>query len=255
MPTLMRGVADMAAEGCLVKPVMYQFFQDPEVDFEFNLHLKRSGNRAPDGWFHASTHPLATPRDLYLYLTAPEKLPPRRMDYAGWMATTMGTVTHGVIEAALDRMGIAVPLPGGDCPACGKPYRPRRARQSARWCMEHGAADERTRARCHLDSILTFGSRGIYGFDYKSIRPYGLKGVRDMDEDAFREKWPGYWAQMQECMRLRRLDRYIVYFMEQGTPWDTREFHLEFDAAFAAKTEAKYLEVLDCVARGVEILR
>lgn len=255
MPALVKGVAEYAAAGCLVKPVLTQFFQDPSVDFEFNLHLKRSGNRAPDGWFHASTHPLMTHRELYLYLTAPEKLPPRRMDYVGWMATTMGTVTHGVIEAALERMGVMVPLPGGDCPACGLPYKPPRARQSAKWCMEHGAVDVPSRSRCHLDGILNFGPQGTRGFDYKSIRPWGLKGIPDMDAEAFRAKWPGYWAQMQECMRMSGLRRYIVYFMEQGTPWDTREFHLDFDPVFAAQTEAKYLEVLDFVRRGVEILR
>jgi len=248
------GVSQYAASGCLVKPVLLQFFQDASVDFNFTLYLARSGNRAPDGWFHASTHPLMSHRELYLYITDPGSLPPRRMDYVGSMATMMGTVTHGVIEAALDQMGVAVPLPEGDCPACGKPYRPARARQSRKWCMEHGAAHQESMSRCHLDSILDFGPPATFGFDYKSIRPLGLKGVPDMDADYFAEKWPKYWAQMQECMRMTGLRRYIVFFLGLGTPWDMREFHIEFDPGFAAKTEAKYLEVLDHARRGVPIL-
>jgi hypothetical protein len=253
MPVLGK-VTESAASGCLVKPVLLQFFQDPAVNFEFNLHLTRSGNRAPDGWFHASTHPLMSHRELWLYLARSQLLPGRQMDYISWMSTMMGTVTHGVVEAALDRMGVTVPLPEGDCPACGRPYKPARARQASKWCMEHGAVHPESMSRCHLDSILNFGPQGVFGFDLKTIRPFGLSGITDMDAGHFREKWPHYWAQMQECMRMTGLRRYIVYFMGLGNPWTTREFHIDYDAGFAAQTEAKYLEVLDHWRRGVEIV-
>ena len=75
-----------------------------------------------------------------------------------------------------------------------------------------------------------------------------------MDLDVFREKWPKYWAQMQECMRMTGLRRYIVFFQGLGNPWEQREFHIPYDAVFAAQTEAKYRRVLDHVNRGVPIL-
>lgn len=253
MPTF-TGVAEHAATGCLVKPVMLQFFQDEQIEFNFKLHLARSGWRAPDGWFHASTHPLATERELWLYMAHPEMMVPEPMAYSAQMAVLMGTVLHGVVEAALDRMNVAVPLPEGLCRACGLPYLPKGRQQSDKYCMEHGAVHEESRARCHMDKILNFDVRGTHGFDLKTIRPYGTKGVPDMDIEAFKVKWPKYWAQMQECMRLSGLRRYIVLFMEWGTPWLMKEFHIEFDPVFAAQTEAKYRRVLAAVRAGQEIL-
>lgn len=250
------GVAEHAAEGCLVKPLFLQFFQDPDIQFEFELSVLRPTPRKPDGWFHASSHPLASARELYVYLTAPPgAYLPESMGYVGWMSTMFGTLTHTVFEAALERMGVAVPLPDGPCIACGRPRRPKGARPNQRkYCDEHGGIHIETISRCHLDSILNFGPQGVFGFDLKTIKPYGLKGVRDMDENVFREKWPKYWAQMQECMRMTGLRRYIVFFLGLGNPWETREFHIDFDPAFAAQTEAKYRRVLDHVNRGVPIL-
>ena len=75
-----------------------------------------------------------------------------------------------------------------------------------------------------------------------------------MDLDCFREKWPGYWAQGQECMRLSGLRRYIFLFMTMGFPWETREFHFDFDPGFAMATEQKYLDVISHLERGVPIV-
>lgn len=243
------GVAEYAAEGCFIKPLWFQFMQDETLKFAFDLHIERPLPRPWDGWFHASQHPMATERELYLYLTQRKSPEPR--DYAMNMSAFFGTMTHGMFEAFLHRMGVAVPLPKGDCPACGRPYKPPRARQSPKYCMEHGAAHLETRARCHLDSIVAY--QGHTGFDLKTIQPYGLKGVHDMEEAAFKEKWPRYWGQMQECMRITGLRKYIVFFLGLGIPWMVREFHFNFDPVFAAQTEAKYRRVLDAVDRGVEI--
>lgn len=254
MPTF-TDTGDMAADGCLVKPVFHRFFLDSSIEFEFALKVARPTPRKPDGWFHASQHPLATDRELYLWLTAdPEKYVSEDFGYTGLMSVMFGSLGHAVIEALLDRMGVTVPLPEGTCPACGKERKSRQARSSLRWCTEHGAVDRATRARCHLDAILNFSRAGTFGFDFKSIHQFGLSKIPDMDAEAFREKWPKYWAQMQECMRLTGLRRYIVFFMTMGVPWDTREFHFDFDPAFAARTELKYKRVLSCVERGVEVL-
>jgi hypothetical protein len=254
-------IARYAADGCLVKPLFHQFVQDPKANTSLNLLVERPTQRAPDGWFHASAHPLMSERELYLWMTG--ALEPEEMDYKALMSVMFGTLGHAINEAFLDWMGVSVPLPPGDCPACGRPRRQLRARPSNRYCTEHGGVHEATRARCHLDAILKFtGGRltwdadlaDAWGYDFKTIYPMGLSKIPDMDLGAFREKWPHYWAQMQECMRVKGLRRYIVFFMSMGMPWDTREFHIPFDPEFAAETEAKYLAVLSHVERGVPIV-
>jgi hypothetical protein len=260
-------IARYAADGCLVKPLFHQFVLDPKATTKLNLLVERPTQRQPDGWFHASSHPLMSERELYLWMTG--ALEPEEMDYKSLMSVMFGTLGHAINEAFLDWMGVSVPLPPGDCPACGRPRRQLRARPSSRYCTEHGAVHEATRARCHLDAILDFDRQnhlglswrrtGIpkphwHGYDFKTIYPMGLSKIPDMDLDAFKEKWPHYWAQMQECMRITGLRRYIVFFMSMGMPWDTREFHIPFDPEFAAETEAKYLAVLSHVERKVPIV-
>lgn len=255
MPVL-TSTAEMAAEGCLVKPLFHQFVMDASVSIPLNLLVDRPVQRDPDGWFHASQHPLMSDRELWLWLTG--KSEPEPMGYVSLMSVMFGSLAHAVIEAFLDWMGVSEPLPPGDCPACGRPRKALRARPSNKYCTEHGFAHPPTRARCHLDSILKFEDR--YGFDFKSIYPFGFKktkdmdAIRDMDAEQFKTKWPHYWAQMQECMRMSGLRRYIVFFMTMGNPWDTREFHFDFDPDFAAATDAKYRRVISCVERGLEIV-
>lgn len=256
MPTPVMAMAKYAAEGCLVKPLFLQWVQDPSIPIEFTLRVERPAQRPPDDWFHASQHPLATHKQLYDYLTRPPAENP--MDYVALMSVMFGSLSHAVVEAFLDYMGVAVPLPEGKCAACGRPHKSlRQGADPRRHCSEHGAVDPETRARCHMDGILHFRPQGTFGFDLKSIKPwggYGLKGAPDMDLEFFRERWPHYYAQMQECMRLSGLRKYIVFFIAMGNPWELREYHVPFDPAFAAATQAKYLVVRDHVARGVPII-
>jgi hypothetical protein len=247
----LRSLADMAASGCLVKPLLHQFLMDEASSADINILVQRPKRRPFDGWFHASQHPLATERELYLWMTGQATGDP--FTYQARCAVLFGSLFHGVFEAFLEQSGFAEPLPSeGTCPACGRPRRALRARPSARYCTEHGFSSAETRARCHLDSVVKFGD-DRYGFDLKTIWPLGLKGVRDMDIEQFREKWPGYWAQGQECMRLSGLRRYIFTFMTMGSPWDTREFHFDFDPDFNVKTEQKYKTVIYHVDNNIPI--
>jgi hypothetical protein len=256
MPTLTRGIAKYAAEGCLVKPVFHQWVQDDDIPFEFTVRVERPKPRPPDDWFHASAHPLATYKQLYDYLTVPQER--RSMDYNGRMGVMFGSLAHAVVETFLDYMGVAVPLPAGSCVACGLPHKSLLAGgRPGRHCSEHAAVDPATRSRCHMDSILHFKPQGTFGFDLKTIKPwgkYGLDKAPDMDLEFFTERWPEYWAQMQECMRLSGLRKYIVFFMSMGNPWELREYHIPYDPVFATQTEAKYLTVREHVAQKRPIL-
>jgi hypothetical protein len=249
MPTFTTGLAKYAADGCLVKPLLIQYFQDPANQPSFEVFFEPPRPRPPDGWFHASTHPLLNEADLVTYMRAPEKARREEFGATAKIAVYFGTLMHEVTGHALDQYGVTVPLPPGPCMACGRPRpKPGRRRRPGE-CGEHGAADLSTRSRGHLDKILDFKMRGTHGYDFKTIYGWGLSKVPDMDLEFFKQKWPNYWAQAQEYMRLTGLRRYIVLFMSLGSPWEFREFQFEFDPAHCAAVEAKYRRVL--AAMGV----
>lgn len=229
-------IAKEAAEGCLIKPILLDFFQRDQ-QLQVTLHIDRTMDRPYDGWFHSSTHPLQDEHALWMYLAHPKLVKREAMGYIGAMSTMFGTITGEVLKAALSSAGIAIKVPSGTCPACGLP-------QPAK-CREHGACQPETRSRGHLDDIADFGGEGTYGIDWKTIKPYGLKGVPDMDAEAFRLKWPKYYAQGQDYMRMTGLRRFIFMFVGLGNPWMMREFHIEFDPVFAYQIECKYKRVID----------
>jgi len=186
-----------------------------------------------------------TEDQLLDYLMFPQYAPRDGMGWNGHLGTLFGTVTHGVFGAALDQMGITVPLPEGPCVACGQP-RPRKGQLARKGqCGEHAGVHPETRSRGHLDKILDLGSRGIRGFDLKTRFKRGLNGMPDMDLDYFREKFPGYYWQAQDYMRITGLRRYIVLFFEMGLPWEMREYHFDFDPMIAFEIENKYRRVLE----------
>lgn len=251
MPTKISTVAKHAAAGCLVKPLLLRFFMDTDIEFSYDLRIARPRDRRPDAWFHASTHPLMGDSALYQYMTG--KHEPREMGYTGVMGTMFGTMVHSVVQAAMDQLGIMVPLPSDPCPACTLPRAGKKVRKGAKgYCWEHGAADQNTRSRGHLDGILNL--EGVRGFDLKTIRPLGLHKAPDMDPAFFIRTWPEYFAQAQEYMRLTGLRKFIVFFIGLGNPWEMREYHLEFDPAFALMTEQKYKRVLAAVENGTPLI-
>ena len=237
-----RGIADHAAAGCLVKPLILQIFQDEDFPFQFDLHVERSGWRPPDGWFHASSHPMMSERELYAYIAHPELIEPEKMGYIGIMSTMFGTFMHEIMKAALSQTKIWVPVPLGMCKACG--------RLQPDECNEHGVIDLETRSRGHMDGILNFGSLGTHGWDLKTAKSLALARCPDMDLKYFKEKWPGYYGQAQEYMRLSGLRKFIVSFIGVGNPWTMLEYHIEFDPMDALLVEQKYKRVLAAQQRG-----
>jgi hypothetical protein len=236
-----RGVAEKAAQGCLVKPILLDFFQR-DLDIEITLRITRVMDRPYDGWFHSSVHPTQDDRSLWTYLAMPEKVRREQLGYIGAMSTMFGTVTGEVLKEALRQAGVSVKVPRGTCPACGLPQPSQ--------CREHGARDERTRSRGHLDDIADFGNLGTWGIDWKTIRPYGLKDAPDMDEDFFRQRWPRYFGQAQDYMRMTGLRKFIVMFLGLGNPWELREYQFSFDPVYSFGIESKYLRVLQAYEEG-----
>lgn len=242
MPTFTT-IAKYAAAGCLVKPLLVGFLTSDEA-FRLTINTAKPLDRPPDGWFHASTHPGLSEAQLAAYLITP---PPARGDDFGWiprMSVLFGTIMHEVFRQALVQLGVVVPVREGTCPACGYPQ--------PRHCREHGAIEVATRSRGHLDGILCFDPRQpghldpehIWGFEAKTIKKELLYKAPDMDEAYFRERWPDYWWQVQEYMRLTGLRQYIVLFIGLGNPWDLREYHVSFDPMAALQVEARYTNAI-----------
>lgn len=249
-------IARYAADGCLVKPLLTEFFTSPAA-FRMTLRTAKPIDRAPDGWFHASTHPVMSEAELIDYLLGRIPSRPDDFGYIGRMSVMFGTIMHEAVRQALIQLKLSVPVPDGICPACG-------LRQPSR-CREHGLCHQLTRSRGHMDGILDFsgGSRDlkafrdaatgeftaevpqdIHGFDLKTIKPMILSKAPDMNLDFFRQKWPYYWWQVQEYMRLSGLRRFIVLFLALGNPWDVREYHIPFDPGSAFMIESKYRNAL-----------
>lgn len=242
MPTF-ETIAKYAAAGCLVKPLLVDFLTSGEA-FRMTIQTAKPLERVPDGWFHASTHPGMTETQLYAYLTVPAPEKGEDFGYIGRMSVLFGTIMHEVIRQALVQLGVVVPVRTGTCPACGQ--------AQPEICREHGAFDAATHSRGHLDGILCFDPRipghldtaRIWGFEAKTIKNVILGRAPDMNEAYFRERWPDYWWQVQEYMRLTGLRQYIVLFIGLGNPWDLREYHVRYDPLAAMQVEAKYLSAL-----------
>ena len=237
----MRTAATYAADGCLVKPVILTFLQSPQIDFSMHLEASWTRQRAFDGWFHASAHPSLNTEELIAYLQQRDK--PFKPDYVSTMSTIFGTLLHSVSQAAFEQMGISVPLPDGLCVACGLPRPGPRKSKPGAVCREHGAVDHAHRARGHLDAIGDFGVQGVYGIDVKSIKPwgeYGLRDAPDMDLEYFIKRWPKYYGQGQDYMRMTGLRKFIFFFVMMGNPWDMREYHVPYDEVYAFGIEQRY---------------
>jgi hypothetical protein len=237
-------IAKFAAPGCLVKPLLVDFLTSQEA-FRLTIRTGKPLERPPDGWFHPSAHPGMTEDQLLGYLTMPPREKLEDFGYIGRMSVLFGTIWGEVVRQALIQLRLMVPVRDGTCLACGYPQ--------PRHCREHGARSDLTRSTGHLDGILRFGppddgwsylSADIWGFECKTIKNFRLGDAPDMDEAYFRERWPDYWWQVQEYMRLTGLGKYIVLFFGIGNPWDLREYHVYADPVAAYSIERKYLGAL-----------
>jgi hypothetical protein len=256
MPTFLKAMAGSASKGCLVKPIIAGFMSGDEA-MGLTIRVRRPREHAPDGWFHASAHPSLPASDLAAYLRLPQVSDGRSLDYISGMSVTVGTVMGDLARQILEKKRIAIPPKGAACAACGLPQ-PRK-------CREHGAAHLPTRSRGHLDGVLNFSGAEmggvdylrlasqdtlslLHGYDHKTAKTMTLKDVPDMDEAAFRQKWPKYWWQAQEYMRLTGLRRYIVLVQGLGNPWTMLEFHIPFSQEAADSIASRYAEAIRLAA-------
>jgi hypothetical protein len=222
-----RRVVYTASQGTVLKPLLLAYLLAERLPDRHEVVFERTTHREPDGWFHPSTHPLWPERKLYWYLAEPKKMVPEPLGVQGMLSVTIGSAVHSLMETCLHDMGV---MEG----------------------TEVSVVDEECGSRGHCDGIASLEIPGFERvlYELKTSNNMTLGGFTDLDLDAYKEKWPYYYAQLQEYMRMLGLKMAVTLFIGLGYPWEVREFHVPYDESFALSIRAKYLRVRKMVAEG-----
>lgn len=235
-----------AAAGLVVTPILHNYLHLGKYPKEFSVTFRKHGDaRPPDGWFHPSTHPLWTERQLYYYLAEPEKMIPEPLGVLGALSVTVGTAMHDFVEMCLIDAGVLL-RPEGICVNCQREHGKKKGQ-----CNEWGAKDEATLTRGHMDGKLFVEGFGHAGFEFKTSNSMKMANITDNDIPKFREKWPAYYAQVQDYMRITGLERFVVVFLQMGFPWPMLEFVIPRDEAWIFEMNQKYTRVIEAVRAGI----
>jgi hypothetical protein len=233
-----RRVANAAAKGTVLKPLLHSYLFEARWKEDMTLVLgKADGPRAPDGWFHPSTHPLWPERMLFYYITQPDLIVPEPLEYMGTMSVTIGTLMHLFIQECLRDQGVLLG--------------PGQLRAEGIVCDEKGEpflVDEECGSRGHTDGITSvhlplFPAYERQNFEFKSGNIMKLSKIQDLDLEAFKTTWPHYWAQQQEYLRMSGYQVSVVLMLAMGYPWELREFHIPADERWQIQVRDKYLRV------------
>lgn len=246
----MRREGSAAASGAVLAPLVRLYIG--EGRFPRNTKIVLPGgnpDRAPDDWFHPSTHPTMSARKLFYYLTQPDRWHPEPWSYEGRMSVTVGTLEHSIVRMALEALGL-LQAPTGTCPCCNRPYGPGEGE-----CDEPGVADPVLRRRGHMDGVVMTPQLGMTGYDLKTINHFGVAKIPEGPTSAAALKWlmekhPYYYGQMQEYMALSGLRLVVMLFIGMGFPWTMKEIHVEYDPAYVMRVETKYKLVRAAVEAG-----
>lgn len=225
--------------GMVAVPKLQAILTDPSFD-SFDLRVPGfSKRRRPDGWFHPSTHPLWTERQLYYYLTQPDDLIQDPFEASGALAVTVGSTVHDTIQQAALQAGLLERFP--NC-ACGGRHND----------AEQLLVDEEAGTRGHSDGAWKETGDGL---EIKTAHSGIVDAINKatFGEDrlaVYRERKPVYYAQNQEYLRMSGRDRMLVVFVGTQYPYSFAEVHVPYDRVFALGIRDKYLRVRQAVADG-----
>lgn len=246
-----KNILNQSSNRQILSPLLLAILKGAKFPKRFEVVFEDAGGpRKPDGYFHPSTHPTMNERQLYYYLTDPDRWESEVLDYESRMSVTMGTAVHSLIETMLHHNEIMVPLVG-TCPACKRPHGTKKGE-----CYEYGAADETLGSRGHMDGVIHLDTPGVYwvpgqgGLEFKTTNPRTLSSIQPNDLEAFRRKWPVYYGQVQDYMRMSGLRQFIVLFLALGYPWTPLEFQVPYDEKYAMAIEKKYSNARRAVLLG-----
>jgi hypothetical protein len=239
-----RRLLKQSQDGLYIKPIVAELFQSgqfPAHTVEFRPHpldLARG-----DGWFHPSSHPLASESFLYHYLTHPERFAPERIPYNQRLAMLVGTAFGDFIEACLRDTGL-LPPELQKCKVC----------PPERDCHQPGVKDEVCGERGHMDGILALPGHDP-GDTILELKTTGseyivrkLLKVEDLDLESFKELFPDYYAQVQSYLRMSRRKQARLFLMQIGGGYEMREWHIPLDRVFCHQVQEKYIAVRQAYA-------
>lgn len=233
-PNFRRLIGDLKT-GTVIKPLLDAYLNDANfrgIELMIEAQDPHDLAHGPDGWFHPSSHPLVPARQLYYYLNNPESFMKEPLGIKGILSVTMGKLLHKFVQECLDDLGIMI------SPTRANPEEP-------------STMDESTKSRGHYDGevevvVPTHPHLSRQLFEFKT-RTAAAKLLDDLDLIGFKKKHPGYYAQVQEYMRMSGLQMAIVLMMQTGFPWELREFHIPYDPEFAESVADKYRYVIGAV--------
>lgn len=242
-------------KGEVVKPQLRTFLFEANFPDAFEIKfVKGDSNRASDGWFWPSTHPLWPEKMLYTYLAQPDILPREERQYMNVLSLTMGSAVHGFIETCLEMMGLR-PKSLNTCTMCPP-------REDGSRCSEPGFMHEETGSRGHADGVLDLEGlvsqapvlEPVSLLEFKTIsNAQRLRRIEAGGLAHYIEAFPEYYAQNQEYMRLSGIPSIVVVFMLMGFPWTMVELHVPADPRYQMAQRDKYLRVRDAVASDLPV--
>lgn len=212
--TMLKG----ATKGHLVLPLLQAILFDPKFD-AFSVPIPGFESRPPDGWFHPSTHPLWTPRQLYYYLTEPARMLDEPFDPLSTMAVTAGTFWHGFLQHIMLENGV---LDAAEVPV----------------------QDDECGSRGHMDGLI--GQRPL---EIKTMNPQKFRKIDTLED--FRDRCPDYYAQGQDYLRMSGLHEEIILIVTTAYPFEMKELLMPADITFQREIETKYRSVRQAVADQV----
>lgn len=231
-PNFRRVVAEIE-HGTVLIPLLHSYLYDAKFPKEFSVTFKgHSMQREPDGWFHPSTHPLWPARKLWLYHHYPSYSLGEVKEYMGTLSVTIGHAVHSFIQMCLEDLGVLE-------------LSEREVHGEMVLQAEHYVEDPELLSRGSMDGVLKLSLPRYLGaerqlFEFKTSNLMKLSKIKSLDLDAFIEKWPDYYMQVQEYMRMSGLQVAVVLFMAMGYPWELREFHVPADPKLAHEIKSKY---------------
>jgi len=211
-----RRVITAIEKGYILVPPLMAYLRAPDFP-DFDVKVRNLGNRAPDGYFHPSEHPGYPARVLYLYLTAPEYLHYEPWDPMVNISATAGSIWHAIIQHILFT---ELKLIKG---------------------VEQRLVDEECGARGSMDGFLDDEA-----FEFKTMSPRMMGKIKTAED--FIARYPKYYLQAQEYMRMSGYQRIRVLCMVVSFPFEMIEFTIDYDPVAAMGTKTKYLQVRQAVA-------
>lgn len=195
-----------------------------------------------DGYFHPSSHPLMTARELY-YRYHPDfaaLVPRERRSLTSHMTLAAGTAMHAVIQTQLYMAGI---LMRGETeedfewqPVEGDPD------VIGRWVeknpYEWEYINRRHMVRGRMDGRLRH-PQGEIGFEFKSQNSRAYRF-----QDSSKDEWR---YQLNLGMDACGLSRGVVLVMEMGYPFNFKEFPIRRDSDLLQGVYDKFDYVRECV--------